>query len=189
MKKVLLSSKVPSSSLPLENENDVASRFATLSSLVNHRAKTAYLPLPKCAKANSPSSLRDEEKSSVSAVTNEHSKRSISGKVDAFNKSTSGFYDSDGKWLYLISSFRCELRILIDYIPKAIMAMMMRTRTKTPSLTTRMRMGKVTRATGPRMILRMEQATAMIPRVQTLKIRVRGEKSMRRLELRITVTV
>lgn len=77
-KQIFLSSKPASSYLPLENENssrggstdhsgkdgDGCFRFGTLSSLVGHRARSAYLPLPTWADTNSPSSLREppEEK-------------------------------------------------------------------------------------------------------------------------------
>jgi AP-3 complex subunit beta len=64
---MLLRSKPPSSSLPLEDdrESDPSTevngpfRFGTLSSLVSHRARKAYLPLPQWAEKDSPASLRD----------------------------------------------------------------------------------------------------------------------------------
>ena len=48
--------------LPVEDENAVDTnsfRFGTLSSLVGHKARAAYLPLPSWGEKNSPSSLRD----------------------------------------------------------------------------------------------------------------------------------
>lgn len=66
-KLMLLRSKPPSSSLPLEDENggDQSTelngpfRFGSLSSLVSHRAGKAYLPLPDWAEKDSSASLRD----------------------------------------------------------------------------------------------------------------------------------
>jgi AP-3 complex subunit beta len=72
-KRIFLSTKPAPSYLPLEDENssrgeisdhsdrdgDGCFRFGTLSSLVGHRARSAYLPLPPWADQNSPSSLRE----------------------------------------------------------------------------------------------------------------------------------
>jgi AP-3 complex subunit beta len=100
VKHIMLHPKPPTSSLPLEDEQnqdcDELSgrfRFGTLSSLVNHRAKSAYLPLPRWASANSPSSLR-EEKSPNAAAGKRDSSDANNWKVDT-EKKTTGFYDSD----------------------------------------------------------------------------------------------
>jgi AP-3 complex subunit beta len=100
VKNVLLSSKPPSSSLPLqdENEENVSFRFGTLSNLVNRRAKAAYIPLPKWADTNSPSSLRDGQKASSKSGgggINKQEAKGVGGwKVDS-SKTNSGFYESD----------------------------------------------------------------------------------------------
>jgi hypothetical protein len=94
VKKVLLTSKPPSSSLPLLDEQEKDGdlfRFGTLSSLVNRKAKAAYLPLPKWASNNSPSSLRDTNKAEKKSTE----AKSDSWKVGTAKKNSSGFYDSD----------------------------------------------------------------------------------------------
>lgn len=94
VQKVLLSSRPPSSSLPLLDEEEVdgdAFRFGTLSSLVGRKAKSAYLPLPKWASTNSPSSLRDEKKTEKKS----NDSKSDNWKVDTNKKAASGFYESD----------------------------------------------------------------------------------------------
>ena len=61
-KNVFLRSAPAPSFLPVEDENAVDTnsfRFGTLSSLVGHKARAAYLPLPPWGEKNSPSSLRD----------------------------------------------------------------------------------------------------------------------------------
>jgi hypothetical protein len=72
-RRIFLSKKPAPSYLPLEKrtisgsettkrtgrDDDECFRYGTLSSLVGHRARSAYLPLPPWAKTNSPSSLRD----------------------------------------------------------------------------------------------------------------------------------
>lgn len=97
-KRILLLSKPVSSSLPLEEESDPNSeikgpfRFGTLSSLVSHRARTAYLPLPNWAEKDSPSSLR-EPPASVAQQTSLAEDGDYGWKVDK-NKSAN-FYESD----------------------------------------------------------------------------------------------
>ena len=76
VKCMLMQSKPACSSLPLEEvhfnnkagmgESGGEFRFGTLSSLVRHRARTAYLPLPAWSDKNSPSSLRDPAKAEPS---------------------------------------------------------------------------------------------------------------------------
>ena len=104
VKKLLLTPKPPASSLPLQDEDDESGtfRFGTLSSLVNRRAKAAYLALPKWAEKNSPSSLRDDTKDTQSG-----SKTSVGGwNVDPSKKNAAGFYDSEnGKVCPLIDTF------------------------------------------------------------------------------------
>jgi len=94
---MLLRSKPPSSSLPLEDEkeNDASLevngpfRFGTLSSLVSHRARQAYLPLPEWAVKDSPASLRDPP----SPTATQADEADYGWKVG--NKTTNGgFYDS-----------------------------------------------------------------------------------------------
>jgi AP-3 complex subunit beta len=61
-KKMLLVRKPAPSFLPVEDENTVDTssfRFGTLSSLVGHQARGAYLPLPSWGEKNSPKALRD----------------------------------------------------------------------------------------------------------------------------------
>lgn len=104
VKKLLLTPKPPASSLPLQDEDDESGtfRFGTLSSLVNRRAKAAYLALPKWAEKNSPSSLRDDTKDTQSG-----NKTSVGGwNVDPSKKNAAGFYDSEnGKVCPLIDTF------------------------------------------------------------------------------------
>ncbi|KAL7558510.1 hypothetical protein ACA910_008107 [Epithemia clementina (nom. ined.)] len=65
VKKILLHIKPAGSSLPVENysnshalESDAGFRFGTISSLLGHQARSAYIPLPPWAEKDSPSSLR-----------------------------------------------------------------------------------------------------------------------------------
>lgn len=99
-KAMLLRPKPPSSSLPIEDEkeNDASTevngpfRFGTLSSLVSHRARQAYLPLPEWAKKDSPASLRDPP----SPATTHADEGDYGWKVGK-EASKGGFYDSDGE--------------------------------------------------------------------------------------------
>jgi AP-3 complex subunit beta len=66
VKRIFLETKPASSSLPLTSEKSSQSndgggnfRFGTLSSLVGHRARSAYIPLPDWAEKDSADSLRD----------------------------------------------------------------------------------------------------------------------------------
>jgi AP-3 complex subunit beta len=86
-KNFFLSTKPASSYLPLKDENssrggsmdhsgsdgDGCFRFGTLSSLVGHRARSAYMPLPPWAAKNSPSTLREppEEKRDEQPASND----------------------------------------------------------------------------------------------------------------------
>jgi AP-3 complex subunit beta len=95
VKKLLLTPKPPASSLPLQDEDDESGtfRFGTLSSLVNRRAKAAYLSLPKWAEKNSLSSLRDDTKATQSSSK---TSAGVGGwNVDPSKKNAPGFYDSD----------------------------------------------------------------------------------------------
>lgn len=96
-KDMLLRSKPPSSSLPLEDEkeNDGSTvvngpfRFGTLSSLVSHRARQAYLPLPDWAAKDSPASLRDPPSPAAT-----HADEVDYGWKVGKEAANGGFYDS-----------------------------------------------------------------------------------------------
>ena len=62
-KGIFLGTKPPASFLPIQDDfqSGASFRFGSLSSLVGHRARSAYLPLPKWATEDSPSSLRQEK--------------------------------------------------------------------------------------------------------------------------------
>ena len=71
---ILLSTKPQPSSLPLEKSNSHATesdafRFGTLSSLVGHRARSAYIALPPWATEDSSSDLRKPKKREVGTGT------------------------------------------------------------------------------------------------------------------------
>jgi AP-3 complex subunit beta len=69
--RLFLQNKPAPSSLPVEDDFSTQMgekggfRFGTLSSLVGHQARSAYLPLPPWAAQNSPSSLREEVKEKI----------------------------------------------------------------------------------------------------------------------------
>jgi hypothetical protein len=96
-KMMLLRSKPPSSSLPLEDEKEGDTRseangpfrFGTLSSLVSHRASKAYLPLPEWAAKDSPASLRDPP-----SPTATHADEADYGWKVGCKTTNGGFYDS-----------------------------------------------------------------------------------------------
>jgi len=100
-KNILLRSKPPSSALPLEDEYNehIPSgplRFGTLSSLVGHRTRAAYLPMPNWAEADSDASLRDP----VSQSSHKDDDTDTVPKVDygwkvQRSKNNGSFYDSD----------------------------------------------------------------------------------------------
>jgi len=61
-RRILTSNKPSASYIPIDDGTTVdmsSFRFGTLSSLVGHRARGAYLPLPQWAEKNSPSALRE----------------------------------------------------------------------------------------------------------------------------------
>lgn len=61
-KKILVTNKPSASYIPIDDGTSVdmsSFRFGTLSSLVGHKARGAYLPLPPWASKNSPSALRE----------------------------------------------------------------------------------------------------------------------------------
>jgi len=98
LKLIFLQSKPASSSIPLEDvhykqraemgERGGTFRFGTLSSLVGHRARSAYLPLPPWSSEDTPSSLRDPVQRDAAAAA--PSRDNNTGGVNA-----SGFYDKD----------------------------------------------------------------------------------------------
>jgi hypothetical protein len=65
-------------------ENGGTFRFGTLSSLVGHRARTAYIPLPPWASEETPSSLRDPEAQTAPRT---------GGAASAAKTNGAGFYD------------------------------------------------------------------------------------------------
>lgn len=95
---MLLRSKPPSSSLPIEDEKETDPgteangpfRFGTLSSLVSHRARQAYLPLPQWAEKDSPASLRNPPSPAVTPSE----EVDYGWKVGASKQANGGFYDS-----------------------------------------------------------------------------------------------
>lgn len=92
---ILLSNKPSPSYLRIEDDATVdmsSFRFGTLSSLVGHRARGSYLPLPNWAKENSPSLLRE----SVEAAK-EQLAPVFMGQSQISSGPNSGFYDDDGK--------------------------------------------------------------------------------------------
>jgi AP-3 complex subunit beta len=97
-KTMLLRSKPPSSSLPLEDEKETDPsteengpfRFGTLSSLVSHRAREAYLPLPQWAEKDSAASLRDPP----SPAATPPEEVDYGWKVGTGKQVNGGFYDS-----------------------------------------------------------------------------------------------
>lgn len=98
LKRMFLLSKPASSSLPLEDvhykqragmgESGGTFRFGTLSSLVGHRARAAYLPLPPWADKDSPTSLRDPQKNLATTA-------GASGALNGNKEETSRFYDEN----------------------------------------------------------------------------------------------
>lgn len=98
-KNILLQNKPPSSALPLDDEyNDGEAggplRFGTLSSLVGHKTRTAYLPMPHWAEVDSDASLRDPVKQVSERSDGTVDKVDYGWKVQK-NKASSAFYDSD----------------------------------------------------------------------------------------------
>lgn len=91
MKQMLLDKKYAPSFLPIKDSNTTDSnkfRFGTLSSLVGHKARDAYLVLPKWSKKNSPKSLRDPiEESEQDPLPTTVFAETQSSKL--------GFYDSE----------------------------------------------------------------------------------------------
>jgi AP-3 complex subunit beta len=97
-KKIIFASKPAPSYLPVDGDsttnNTSTFRFGTLSSLVGHKARGAYLPLPPWGEQNSPSTIRDPGGTSTSPT--------IAGFKDGDPKaskasSASGFYaDEEG---------------------------------------------------------------------------------------------
>ena len=95
VQKLLLAKKPAASSLPLENfsnshalESDAGFRFGTLSSLLGHQTRSAYIPLPPWAEEDSPSSLRASAEEKRSSDTSNKTTQSSPTNKDQ------GFYDS-----------------------------------------------------------------------------------------------
>jgi AP-3 complex subunit beta len=92
-KKILLPNKPTPSYLPIDDGATVdmsSFRFGTLSSLVGHRARGAYLPLPPWAERNSPSSLREPIE-----VAKEQLAQNFMDPSQPQRPGTSGFYADD----------------------------------------------------------------------------------------------
>ena len=90
-KKMLIDCKPSPSFLAVEDETAVdksSFRFGTLSSLVGHQARGAYLPLPPWGETNSPKALRDPIEEVKEQVTPAAASPSQIGP-------TSGFYGDD----------------------------------------------------------------------------------------------
>jgi hypothetical protein len=95
---MLLRSKPPSSSLRLEDEKEMNAsteenepfRFRMLSSLVSHRAREAYLPLPQWAEKDSAASLRDPPLSTAARSEEVH----YGWNVGTKKQMNGGLYDS-----------------------------------------------------------------------------------------------
>lgn len=103
-KRIFLETKPASSSLPLTSEkssqtNDGGGnfRFGTLSSLVGHRARSAYLPLPNWAEKDSSDSLRDPTTKEKGETANGGFKEGElkQGKKEGFYGDSSSSSDSD----------------------------------------------------------------------------------------------
>jgi hypothetical protein len=98
--RVFLHAKPASSSLPLEDvhyrqragmgESGGTFRFGTLSSLVGHRARTAYLPLPAWAEKDSSSSLRDPSKRDISCPTDAEATKNREDQGSGFYEDSVG---------------------------------------------------------------------------------------------------
>jgi AP-3 complex subunit beta len=92
---ILLSNKPSPSYLRIEDDATLdmnSFRFGTLSSLVGHRARGTYLPLPNWSKENSPSLLRE----SIEAAK-EQLAPVFMGQSQTTTGPHSGFYDEDVK--------------------------------------------------------------------------------------------
>jgi AP-3 complex subunit beta len=83
-KRIFLGTKPASSSLPLTIETNSQDsneggnfRFGTLSSLVGHRARSAYLPLPPWAEKDSPDSLREPQTKDKGETANGGSNKGV----------------------------------------------------------------------------------------------------------------
>ena len=102
-KRIILQTKPASSSLPLTTKTNSQSdeggsfRFGTLSSLVGHRARSAYLPLPLWAVKDSPDSLREPPVAKDKEETNngvwKESKRNNGGQGGGLYESSSSSDD------------------------------------------------------------------------------------------------
>jgi len=113
LNRIFLCSKPASSSLPLEDvhykqraemgESGGDFRFGTLSSLVGHRARCAYIPLPHWASEDTSSSVRDpQKKEAASAITsNGNADKANSGSFyegsDSSDDSSSSDSDSENE--------------------------------------------------------------------------------------------
>ncbi|KAL3918272.1 MAG: hypothetical protein SGILL_004315 [Bacillariaceae sp.] len=92
-KKIVLSNKPCASYLPIDDETTVdmsSFRFGTLSSLMGHQARGAYLPLPKWGDKNSPSDLREPIE-----VAKEQLAQNFADPAQPQSGGASGFYADD----------------------------------------------------------------------------------------------
>jgi AP-3 complex subunit beta len=106
-KRVLLASKPACSSLPLEDDFSTVSgenggfRFGTLSSLVGHRARKAYLPLPRWADQNSSDTLRvpieDKKTDALKDVEGETRTKNTNGANEFYESSDDDEQDSSSE--------------------------------------------------------------------------------------------
>lgn len=95
LNRIFLQSKPASSSLPLEDvhykqranmgESGGEFRFGTLSSLVGHRARSAYIPLPHWAAEDSSSAVREPQKKEAPTA--------MASGINSGQTNGSGFYD------------------------------------------------------------------------------------------------
>lgn len=92
VKEVMLERRLSPSFLPVNDMSDGSKdkfRFGTLSSLVGHKARDAYIPLPPWGEKNSSKSLRDHSEEAPKK-SEDQPKASVANETTA-----SGFYDSN----------------------------------------------------------------------------------------------
>lgn len=99
-KTILLKKKPASSFLPVTDENaenTISFRFGTLSSLVGHQARKAYVALPPWSENNSPKALRDpvEAAKALQTATSSAATEQSGGGGGGGGGGSSGFYASD----------------------------------------------------------------------------------------------
>lgn len=98
VKGMLLDKRPAPSFLPVQDADtgdNIKFRFGTLSSLVGHKARDAYLPLPPWGEKNSAKSLRDPTE--VAAKTQEDQGAGLQGAgLPEKTVASTGFYDASG---------------------------------------------------------------------------------------------